>query len=289
MTERFPTIAPPDRNPRIPKISLPEGSCDCHAHVFGPQSRYAFAPQAAYIAPDSTTDDYIHMLTTIGCSRAVIVQASVYANDHSAMIDAMRSGKFAFRGVAVPAPTASDRELEDLHAAGVRGIRLNLASATKGLSLADAPRLAERIKPMGWHLQMYLDINKVTDLEEHVRKLPVDVVIDHFAHAHPSEGVQGAGFQRLLSLLRRDNVWAKLIGPYRVSQQPPLFPDVTPLARAMVEIAPDRLVWGTDWPHPGAAYMPNCGDLAEMVPAWMPDAATRRKILVDNPARLYDF
>jgi predicted TIM-barrel fold metal-dependent hydrolase len=117
----------------------------------------------------------------------------------------------------------------------------------------------------------------------------VNVVIDHFAHAHPAEGVQGAGFQRLLNLLRRDNVWAKLIGPYRISRQPPLFPDVTPLARAMVEVAPDRLVWGTDWPHPNAAYMPNCGDLADMAAEWIPDEATRRRILVDNPVRLYDF
>jgi predicted TIM-barrel fold metal-dependent hydrolase len=117
----------------------------------------------------------------------------------------------------------------------------------------------------------------------------VNVVIDHFGLSRPAEGVQGAGFQRLLNLLRRDNVWAKLIGPYRISDQVPRFPDVTPLARAMVAVAPDRLVWGTDWPHPNDKHTPNCGDLADMVADWIPDEAVRRRILVENPVRLYDF
>lgn len=287
--ERAPTFPPPDRNTRKPTVPLPAGSCDCHAHVFGPQNLYPYLPDAGYIMPVASTEDYIEMLTTIGCSRAVIVQPSVYGNDHRATLDAVRSGKFAFRAVAVPSSTASDKDLEDMHASGVRGIRVNLASLTKGLTIADVPRLADRIKGMGWHLQFYVDINKITDLEAHVGDLPVNVVIDHFGLSRPAEGVQGAGFQRLLNLLRRDNVWAKLIGPYRISDQVPRFPDVTPLARAMVAVAPDRLVWGTDWPHPNDKHTPNCGDLADMVADWIPDEAVRRRILVENPVRLYDF
>ena len=287
--ERAPTFPPPDRNTRQPKVPLPAGSCDCHAHVFGPQSLYPYLPDAAYIMPVASTDNYIEMLTTIGCSRAVIVQPSVYGNDHRSTLDAVRSGKFAFRAVAVPSPTASDKDLEDMHASGVRGIRVNLASLTKGLTIADVPRLADRIKGMGWPLQFYVDINKITDLEAHIEDLPVNVVIDHFGLSRPAEGVQGVGFQRLLNLLRRENVWAKLIGPYRISDQVPLFPDVSPLARAMVAVAADRLVWGTDWPHPNDKHTPNCGDLADMVSDWIPDEAIRRQVLVENPARLYDF
>lgn len=290
MADRAPTIPGPDRDPRKPATPLPPGSCDCHAHVFGPQSRYPYAANAQYIPPDATVDDYIRMLTTIGASRAVIVQASVYANDHAAMLDAMRSGRFAFRGVAVVPASVSDRELEDLHAAGVRGVRCNLMSTTPGgTSLDEAPKLAQRIRALGWHLQFYLDINRVADVEDRIAALPVPVIIDHFGHVHAADGTEAPGARRLLALLSRENVWAKLIGAYRISERPPMFPDVTPIARAMVAVAPDRLVWGTDWPHPNAKYVPNCGDLAQMAAEWAPDEAVRRKILVENPARLYQF
>ena len=286
---RRPTIAGAQQEVHRPRTTLPAGATDCHAHVFGPQARFPYIPDAAYIPPDQPVDDYVRMLKAIGCSRAVLVQPSVYGTNHAAMLEAMRSGKFDFRGVAVVSPTVSQRELEDLHIAGFRGIRINAASKNAGLPLEAAPRLADRIKPLGWHLQFYVNVPGLKDIEDTLTKLPVNVVIDHFGSIRCSDGLQSPGFQKLLRLLRHEHVWTKLSGPYHLSKQSPLAPDVAPFAQKMAQIAPDRLLWGTDWPHPTAAWIPNDGDLADMLLDWLPDEATRTKVLVANPAKLYGF
>jgi predicted TIM-barrel fold metal-dependent hydrolase len=258
--------------------------------VFGPQDRFPYAANAAYIPPDALTVDYMGMLKNNGCDRGVLVQPSVYGTDNSAMLDALCSGLYALRGVAVVGSDVTDRELEDLHAAGVRGVRINLASATEGLTLADGKRLAPRLKALGWHLQFYLDLPKMPGAEAELAALPITVVIDHFARCQAADGVDSPAFQALLRLVRRDNVWAKAMGPYFIAKSAPLYPEVTPLARALVAAAPERVVWGTDWPHPGArALMPEDHVLADLLAAWVPDEAQRRKVLVDNPARLYGF
>ena len=286
---REPTIPGARRDVHPPRIKLPPGATDCHAHVFGPQARFPYIPDAAYIPPDQTVDDYVRMLKAIGCSRAVLVQPSVYGTNHAAMLDAMRSGKFNFRGVAVVSPAVSERDLEDLHTAGVRGIRINAASKNAGLPLDAAPRLADRIKSLGWHLQFYVNVPALTEIEQMLTRLPVKVVIDHFGLIRCSDGLNSRGFQKLLRLLGQDHVWAKLSGPYHLSRQSPLAPDVAPFAQKMSETAPDRLLWGTDWPHPTAAWIPNDGDLADMLLDWLPDEAIRTRVLVTNPARLYGF
>lgn len=291
--ERTPTLPGPDPQTRKPRLSMPAGACDCHAHVFGPQNRFPYVENAAYIPQDASPEDYARMLRTIGCERAVLVQPSVYGTDNGAMIHALRSGVFPLRGVAVVDAKISDRELEDMHAAGVRGVRINLASATPGLSLVEAPDLAKRLKALGWHLQFFLDLRKLPDAEEKLGSLDIDIVIDHFGKVPAADGVNAPAFQTLLRLVKRENVWAKLIGPYFLSDKTPSYPDVTPLARAVIAAAPDRVVWGTDWPHPAVAHlpvdMPNDGDLADLVMEWAPDETQRRKLLADNPARLYGF
>jgi predicted TIM-barrel fold metal-dependent hydrolase len=229
------------------------------------------------------------MLRTIGCQRAVIVQPSIYGTDNRCLVAALTSGVFDFRGVAVVDAGIGDPELEALHQTGVRGVRINLSSKTPGLPLDQAPRLATRVKPLGWHLQFFIRIGQVPSLERIIAQMPVPCIIDHFGHAPADGGVESPGFKILLRLARLDHVWFKLIGPYRISRQWPLYPDVAPLARALVAVAPDRCVWGTDWPHPNTEYMPNEGDLADALGEWLPDAETRRKVLVDNPSRLYDF
>lgn len=275
---------------RKPQTRFPAGATDCHAHVFGPQDRFPYLPQAAYIPPDALTTDYVAMLKNNGCDRGVLVQPSVYGTDNSCMVDALRSGLHQLRGIAVVAADVSDRELEDLHSAGVRGVRINLASETEGLTLADGVRLAPRLKALGWHLQFYLDMPKMPQAEEQLSQLKIDIVIDHFARCPAADGITAAPFQSLLRLVSRDNCWAKIMGPYFVSQNAPLYPEVTPLARAMVAAAPDRIVWGTDWPHPGArALMPEDDVLADLLAQWVPDEQQRHKVLVDNPARLYGF
>jgi 2-pyrone-4,6-dicarboxylate lactonase len=272
---------------------MPPGSCDCHAHVFGPQNRFPYLPNAAYIPEDASGTDFARMLRSIGCERAVLVQPSVYGSDNSAMLHALRSGVFAFRGIAVVDAAISDRELEDMHEAGVRGVRINLASMTPGLTLEEAPALASRIKPLGWHLQFFMDLRKLPDAADALNNLEIDIVIDHFAHVRTEEGLSAPAFKALLKLVARDNVHAKLIGPYFASDRAPDYPDVTPFAQALVAAAPDRCVWGTDWPHPAVARlpvpMPNDGDLADLVSEWVPDEAQRKKVLVDNPKRLYGF
>ncbi len=275
---------------RRPQVRFPPGACDCHAHVFGPQYRFPYVARAAYIPPDAVTTDYVAMLKNNGCDRGVLVQPSVYGTDNSAMLEALRSGLHALRGIAVVAADVTDRELADLHAAGVRGVRINLASATEGLTLADGIKLAPRLKELGWHLQFYLDLPKMPEAGAELAKLPITIVIDHFARCPAADGVDSPAFQALLRLVRRDNVWAKVMGPYFISRSAPLYPEVTPLARALVAAAPGRIVWGTDWPHPGArTLMPEDAALADLLADWVPDAASRRKVLVENPARLYGF
>jgi len=282
----------PGFNPKVtpPNVKFPAGATDCHAHVFGPQSRFPYLPGAAYIPPDATPQNFADMLTAIGCQRAVLVQPSVYGPDNACMVAALKSGVFDFRGIAVVEPDVSDKALQTLHDAGVRGIRINLASETEGLTLADGERLAPRLQEMGWHLQFFLDLEKMPEAEAQLARLNINIVIDHFAKCQAAHGVEAPAFQALLRLVRRDNVHAKLMGAYFLSKNKPHYPEVTPLARAMAAAAPDRMLFGTDWPHPAArALMPDDGDLANMFGEWVPDEALRKKILVDNPARLYGF
>jgi predicted TIM-barrel fold metal-dependent hydrolase len=289
-----PHAAPPTRapvpDPRRPRLALPPGACDCHAHVFGPAARFPYAPERRYTPPDCPAPMYVRVLRTIGCERAVIVQPSVYATDHSATLDALTSGLFAFRAVAVIAGGESDAALAALHAAGVRGARLNLHTAGAGLALADAERIARRIAPLGWHLQIYAGIATLPDLDGLLARLPVPVVIDHMGLPDVAAGIDAPGFRALRRALAGGRCWAKLSGAYRMSRTAPRYPEVMPYARALVAANPERLVWGSDWPHPNfEGPMPDDGDLVDLLAEWMPDEATRRRVLVDNPARLYGF
>jgi 2-pyrone-4,6-dicarboxylate lactonase len=287
---RAPDIPAPARDPRPPKVPFPAGACDCHAHIFGPQDRYPLLPKTHFVPHENPLADYVRMLGILGCVRGVLVQPSVYGTDNSLITEALQSRAFDLRAVAVVAADITDRELEALHADGFRGIRINTASATPGLKLADAPKLAARIKPLGWHLQFFVNLRDMPQMEAELARLPIDIVIDHFARIATADGLNAPPYQALLRLLRRDNCWAKLMGPYFISDAFPHYPDIAPFARGMIAAAPDRVVWGSDWPHPSArAKMPDEGDLADMLAEWAPDAAQYKKILVENPRRLYGF
>lgn len=286
---RAATIEGPHAPNKRPRVAVPTGACDCHAHVFGPQQQYPYLPGASYIFPEATTQDYVDMLTSIGCSRAVLVQPSVYGTDNRCMLDAMASGLFDFRGVVVVEPSISDAELRELDRAGVRGIRINVASETAGLGMAEAPALAARIADMGWHLQFFVDIDRTPGFHEDIARLPVPCVIDHFGHLHAADGLASPAAQALLRLTQLDHVWFKLSGGYRISRQPAPFPEVAPLAQAVLAAAPDRCVWGSDWPHPVVESMPHDADLIDALASWAPDAALRARVLSSNPARLYGF
>jgi predicted TIM-barrel fold metal-dependent hydrolase len=257
--------------------------------VFGPQTRFPYLPQAAYIPPDALPEHYARMLATVGCQRAVLVQPSIYGTDNRCLVAALTSGAGAFRGVAVVAEDVPGAEIEALHRAGARGVRINVAAGTAGLGLEQAPRLATRLQPLGWHLEFHVQIGRTPEFEPRIAGLPVPCVIDHFGQVRADGGRAAPDFQALLRLARLSHVWLKLTGPYRISRQWPRYADVASLAQALAAAAPDRCLWGTDWPHTGAAYVPNDGDLGDALADWLPDPALRRKILVDNPARLYGF
>ncbi|HEV7477155.1 MAG TPA: amidohydrolase family protein [Burkholderiales bacterium] len=286
--ERKPDIPPPVADTHAPREKFPPKATDCHAHVFGPET--PLLPKTHFVPHPCPLADYVRMLRKLGCERAVLVQPSVYGTDNGMIAAALRSKVFPLRAVAVVAHDVSDRELEDMHAEGFRGVRINTASATKGLKLEHAARLAERLRPMGWHLQFFVNLRQTPQIEEQLAKLKITIVIDHFARIGAADGLDAPPFQALLRLLRRDNCWAKVMGPYFASEQFPRYPDLAPFARAMVAAAPDRIVWGTDWPHASAREkMQNDGDYADMLIDWVPDAAQRRAILVTNPERLYSF
>lgn len=282
---------PPDFAPRAPRVPFPPGATDCHAHVFGPESRYAWSPRRGYTPSDCVLADYRHMLATIGCERAVLVQPSVYGTDNTAHLEALAEAGPAFRMVAVVEPDVPQAELERMAAAGVRGVRFNLVSKG-GIALEGLQRTAERIAPLGWHVQFFVEPETIVSLESTLAALPVPVVIDHMGHVTPQMGLQHPALLALQRLLRGGNTWVKLSGAYRTSAEPrPPFSDVVPVARALIEAGPERCVWGSDWPHPmvNDRPMPNDGDLADLVADWAPDEAQRHRILVDNPARLYGF
>ncbi len=286
--QRRPDIPPPVADTRPPRERFPPGATDCHAHVFGPQT--PLLPQTHFVPHHNPLSDYVRMLRVLGCERAVLVQPSVYGTDNGMITAALRSKSFPLRAVAVVAEDISDRELETMHADGFRGVRINTASATKGLRLEHAARLADRLRSLGWHLQFFVNLRQMPQMEAELARLKIDIVIDHFGRISAAEGLDAPPFQALLRLLTRDNCWAKLMGPYFASEQFPRYADLAPFARAMVAAAPGRVVWGTDWPHASAREkMQNDGDHADQLIDWAPDAAQRKRILVDNPQKLYSF
>lgn len=285
-----PPIPGPDRKPRKPKLVLPPGSCDCHAHVFGPMARFPYSTPRSYTPPDSPLAEYLAMHDTLGVERGVLVQPSVYGTDNAAMMEALRAHPDRLRGVAVVDPAVPEEELKALHEGGVRGVRVNVLFKG-GVPISAARPLAERIAPYGWHVQFLIDVSNHPELDEELAGFPTPVVIDHMGHCDVAKTATDPGFAALLRLLDGGRCWVKLSGPYRITARKAVpFDDVTPVARALVARRPDRMVWGTDWPHPSIRTdMPNDGDLVEMLADWVPDAAARQRILVDNPAALYDF
>ena len=289
-----PLCAAFDSKPRKPQITLPPLACDSHAHVCGPQSRYSFYSKRTFTPPDSLLSDYQQMLKTLGVERAVLVQPSVYGTDNTAMLDAMKAGGPNFRGVAALADDISESEIRRMHEAGVRGARLNVVDVKDRkpgtLPLARLRELAQRIKPFGWHMEFLMHVDEFPDLDQMLSDFPVDTVYGHLGYVKTTQGITNVGFQALLRLMKVGKAWAKLTGPYRISTEPLPHADTNAFASALISAAPEQVVWGTDWPHVHIkSPMPNDGDLADLLAEWIPDGATRKKILVDNPARLYGF
>jgi predicted TIM-barrel fold metal-dependent hydrolase len=284
-----PPCAPPRLDVRKPRLALPPKAVDCHCHVFGPRDKYPWAAARLYTPPPVYLEDYLAMLRTTGFERGVMVQTGLYGNDNSFIVDAIKANPGKLRGIALIGESVTDRALRDLAEAGVRGFRVNRTAKT-GLAFDVARKLAERVKAFGWHVQFLLDVEDHPDLDSMLGSFPTEVVIDHMGRPDPNKGVNAPGFQALIRLLRSGRGWAKLSAPYRTSLREPPYDDMTPFAHALVAAAPDRLVWGSDWPHVLLEKtMPNDGDLVDQIAVWAPDEKTRRRILVDNAERLYGF
>jgi 2-pyrone-4,6-dicarboxylate lactonase len=278
----------PDPNTHPPRFRLPLGACDAHAHIFGPFDRFPVRNQT-YLPASAPLTEYVRLHKILGCSRGVLVQPSPYGTDNSALKAALRSGSFPLRGIALIDDATTERELDELHSLGVQGCRIHLSAQNASTVLPSLPALAARIRRLGWHLQFLPSFAELPELDGPLLSLPVPIVIDHFGLVPAGTGTDSPGFRCLLRLARSERCWFKLSAPYRISEQGPGFADVIPLVRTLLAAAPDRCVWGTDWPHPNASFMPNDGDLVDLLPAWIPDEALRRKVLVENPAQLYGF
>jgi 2-pyrone-4,6-dicarboxylate lactonase len=285
-----------DAQPRAPGTALPPGACDCHAHICGPASVYPYDAQRIYTPPDATIESYRHLLAVLGVERAVLIQPSVYGTDNRAMLAALRAGGAGFRGVAVVEPSITAREVEALHLAGIRGVRLNLVDRREGrnaVPLEQVRALAERIAPFGWHIEFLVNLDEAPGFAGAVAGLGVPIVLGHLGYprAGARDWTRSPAFAGLLALLSGGRCWVKLTGPYRISGAPDLpYADVDAAAAALARAAPGRLIWGSDWPHVMMKKpMPNDGALCDLLARWIPDAKTRSRILVDNPVELYGF
>ncbi len=285
------TIAPPDPDTRRPEYRAPPGSCDAHCHVFGPGDVFPYASTRKYTPPDAPREKLRQLHDTLGLERAVIVQASCHGTDNSAMLDAIAASDGRYRGVCNADDSFTESQFAELHAGGIRGVRFNFVKHLGGAPDLDKMRaIIEKVRHLPWHVELHFDAKDLLEYESVLDEIPLPVVIDHMGRAPVVDGVGQAPFQSLLSKLRNsENLWVKVSGSERLSATGPPFSDALPFASACIDAAPDRVIWGTDWPHPNVKVMPNDGDLVDLIPQMAPTIDLQRQLLVDNPARLFGF
>ena len=278
-------------NPSKPRFRPPPGAVDAHCHVFGPASEFPYAPERKYTPCDASKDQLFALRDFLGFERNVIVQATCHGTDNRALVDALAHSNGMARGVASVARDVSDAELRAMHAAGVRGTRFNFVRRLVDFTPREVlVEIANRIAPLGWHVVVYFEARDLPELWDFFTSLPTDVVVDHMGRPDVAKPVDGPEFGLFMKLLREHpNVWSKVSCPERLSKSgPPSYDDVVPFAKRIVEAFPDRVLWGTDWPHPNLkGHMPDDGKLVDYLPRIAVTPELQRKLLVDNPMRLY--
>jgi len=284
-------IPGPVANPRRPAYRPPPGAVDAHMHIFGPAARFPYAEGRRYTPPDAPVEMFWALQAHLGFQRAVLVQASCHGADNAAMLDAIARSEGRFRGVAVVDQSCTERHLALLHAGGVRAVRFNFVRHLGGApDPAFMDRILAMIAPMGWHVVLHLDAEDLPEQRQRILALGLPFVIDHMGRVNAAHGLGQPAFRALLDLMRAPNAWVKVSGPERIGATgAPPYDDAVPFARALIAVAPDRCLWGTDWPHPNVRHMPDEGDLVDMIPRMAPDPATQHALLVANPERLYGF
>jgi predicted TIM-barrel fold metal-dependent hydrolase len=267
---------------------VPAGAVDTHAHVIGLPPAYPFVAERSYTPPEATPSAYLGMLDATGMTHGVLIQVSVHGTDNRLMLETLRVHPRRLRGIAVIPLGLPESELAALKEAGVVGLRLNVLYGG-GVGFETVEAYGALCREMGWHLQFLIDARALPPLAGRLARLPVPFCVDHMGHFPTSCGVGDEGFRTLVSLVR-DGAWVKLSGAYRNSVAGPPFTDTVPFARALHDAAPERCVWGSDWPHVSHwGPMMNVGDLLDLLAEWVPDEADRHRVLVENPARLYGF
>jgi 2-pyrone-4,6-dicarboxylate lactonase len=277
-------------SPKKPEFILPKGAVDAHCHVFGPAAEFPFAPERKYTPCDAGKNKLFELRDYLGFERNVIVQATCHGKDNTAVVDALRASGNRARGIASVGPNVTDEELAVMNLAGVRGVRFNFVKR-----LVDAtPKevflgIAERIAKLGWHIVVYFEAADLEELVPFLESLPTIIVVDHMGRPDVSRGIEHPDFQRFISLMdRNENIWTKVTCPERLSIKGPPYDDVVPFAAHIVKLFSDRVLWGTDWPHPNMiSHMPDDGILVDYIPKIAPTPALQQKLLVDNPMRLY--
>jgi 2-pyrone-4,6-dicarboxylate lactonase len=281
-----------DPAPSVPAFKAPPGAVDAHCHVFGPGDQFPYAPERRYTPCDAGRDQLYALRDTLGFSRNVVVQATCHGTDNTAMVDALVHSGGKARGVATVKADISDEELAAMHDAGVRGVRFNYVKRLVDPKPDDYYRgIIERIAPLGWHVVVYFEAADLAEKWDFFTSLPTTVVVDHMGRPDVTKSPDGPEFAQFLRFMDRHNVWSKVTCPERLSKSgPPTYDDFVPFARTVVERFPDRVLWGTDWPHPNlnmVGHMPDDGALVDMIPRIAPSAELQRKLLIDNPMRLY--
>ncbi|MBK3732637.1 amidohydrolase family protein [Azospirillum brasilense] len=278
-------------NPSKPSYTPPPGAVDAHCHVFGPADRFPYAPERKYTPCDAPKEKLFALRDELGFARNVIVQATCHGKDNRALVDALKASNGLARGVASVGPSITEGELAELHEAGVRGVRFNFVKRLVDTTPKEVfLGIADKIAKFGWHIVVYFEAPDLDDLTPFLRELPTTIVVDHMGRPDIAKGVDHPQFQKFVALMAENpKVWSKVSCPERLSVQgPPAYDDVVPFARLLVDRFTDRVLWGTDWPHPNmTSHMPDDGHLVDVIPRIATDEAKRTALLVDNPMRLY--
>ncbi len=277
-------------NPSKPKFRPPAGAVDAHCHVFGPENKFPFALERKYTPCDAPKEKLFALRDFLGFDKNVIVQASCHSKDNRAMVDAIESSNGRAKGVAFVGEEVGDDELKWMDRAGVKGVRFNFIKRLVDFTPRDVlERIAARVAPLGWHVVVYFEMADLAELEPFFTSLPADVVVDHMGRPEVKKGLDHPDFQRFLRMMdKHKNFWSKVSCPERLTVAGPPYDDVVPFARKIVENFPDRVLWGTDWPHPNMIKeAPDDGVLVDVIPKIATTAALQKKLLVDNPMRLY--
>jgi 2-pyrone-4,6-dicarboxylate lactonase len=280
---------PPHPSPKTPDLVLPDGACDAHCHVFGPGDVFPYSSSATYRPEDAPKEKLFALHRHLGLSRSVVVQASCHGTDNRAMVDALEAGNGNYRGIAMVERDVAGADLQALQEAGVRGVRFNFVAHLGEAADQDAVReIVAKIRPFGWHIVVHFDSHWLEGLAPFLKSLDIVTVIDHMGRIDASAGVGQQAFQLLLELMEDERFWVKVCGSERLSRSGPPFHDAAEYGRLLVEKFPNRVLWGTDWPHPNIkANMPDDGELVDLLKIIAPTPESLKRLVVDNPTRLY--